>query len=289
MANLGILLSIVSLVGWGFGDFFIQRASRALGSLRALFSIALLGSLITFPFAAPHLVALFHHPEIWILVLTSSFGFVPALLYFESLKKGKLTVVEPMLSLELPVTIGLAIGFRGEHLNGLQIAGIIAAFLGILLVATKKFDKRPSGRFFEAGVLAGLGAAFGLGLGNFMTGVLSQDVGPIETIWFSRTCFALLCFIALAFRGELKGFITDAKKAIGPIIGQTAFDMTGWVAFAFATTMIPISIATTISETYIILAALLGIIVNKERLKRHQYFGIALAVTGALVLSYATS
>ncbi|MDI6821251.1 MAG: hypothetical protein QMD65_03755 [Patescibacteria group bacterium] len=47
-----------------------------------------------------------------------------------------------------------------------------------------------------------------------------------------------------------------------------------------------ISIATTISENYIALTVLLGVFINKEKLQRHQFFGIAIAIISVLVLSY---
>ena len=46
-------------------------------------------------------------------------------------------------------------------------------------------------------------------------------------------------------------------------------DNLAWVAFAYATLYVPIAIATGISESYIALAAALGIIINKEKLKKH--------------------
>jgi drug/metabolite transporter (DMT)-like permease len=59
-----------------------------------------------------------------------------------------------------------------------------------------------------------------------------------------------------------------------------------WVSFAKATTFIPIAIATTISESYIALAVLLGLFVNREKLRTHQILGITLATFGVIILAY---
>lgn len=78
------------------------------------------------------------------------------------------------------------------------------------------------------------------------------------------------------------------KANPGPIIGQSILDNTAWVAFAFATIFIPISIATTISESYIALAVFLGIFINREKLRPHQMIGVVLALVGVIALSALT-
>lgn len=287
MHSFGILLAFMALVGWGFGDFFIQKASRRIGAAKALFFITCIGSLVLLPFVAPQLPEIFAaRPQIWFLVLTSALGFFPAILYFEGLKRGKLTVVEPVLSLELPITIGLSLAFLHEHVSLIQSLAIVAVFIGIILVVTKHLPSFRAKASLERGALFGLAGAFGLGLGNFVTGVFSQSVGPLVTVWFSRTCFAVYAFALLAYQRETTHLFSDFRKSVRVILTESAFDLTAWLSFAFATTLIPISIATTISETYIALAVLLGILVNHEKIRRHQAIGICLAVVGAVVLAY---
>jgi len=50
-------------------------------------------------------------------------------------------------------------------------------------------------------------------------------------------------------------------------------------------TALPISIATTISESYVILAALLGYVIGKERLTSHQKTGAVVAIFSVIILS----
>lgn len=69
------------------------------------------------------------------------------------------------------------------------------------------------------------------------------------------------------------------------ILCQSMLDTAAWTAYAYAMTLIPIAIATTISETYIAVAVLLGIKVSKERLKSHQKIGVIMAITGVILLS----
>lgn len=289
MASFGIALSFLALLGWGFGDFFIQRAARSIGSLRALFFIAASGAMILFPFVVRDLPAIFTSSSpFWIIPLTSAFGLLPALAFFEGLRVGKITVVEPILILELPITVALSVFIRQEHIQLLQTMAIALVFAGMMLVVMKRLPHFRKSLALERGALFALAAACGLGLGNFIVGVSSQNVGPMVTIWFSHFCFAAYCLILLILRHETKGLLRAFWNAKSKIASQVAFDLTAWLSFAHATTLIPISIATTISEAYIILASLLGIFVNHERIKKHQWIGIALAVLGALTLSFSS-
>ena len=54
------------------------------------------------------------------------------------------------------------------------------------------------------------------------------------------------------------------------LLGMSIFDNLAWICYAGAATLIPIAIAVSISESYIALTAMLGILINKEKLMRHQ-------------------
>lgn len=91
--------------------------------------------------------------------------------------------------------------------------------------------------------------------------------------------------IYLSLKGDASSLVSDIRKYPKRIIGQSILDNAAWVAFATATTFVPIAIAATISESYITLAVLLGVLLNREKLKAHQIAGVLLAIIGVLVLS----
>ena len=63
-------------------------------------------------------------------------------------------------------------------------------------------------------------------------------------------------------------------------------DNTAWIAFAFAMTFSNIGIVVALTESYIVIAVLLGVFVNKEYLRMHQKIGVAIAVASAIALSF---
>ncbi len=285
---MGILFAFGALLSWGFGDFFIQRSSRAIGIWKALFFIGISGIVVLFPFIVGEIGDLFASPRnLGILSLAGAVVLFTALFEFESLRKGKLAIVEPVLGLELPITIGLATLMWGELISLPQLLLSFVTFVGIVLVVTRhhshlRYHERIK---IEKGViLAGIGA-IGMGLFNFLVGVGSQETSPLLTVWFTNLFFTAVCFAYLAHKNALKELISDVRAHPIPIISVCFFDNVAWVFFAVATTLIPIAVATTISESYIVLTVLLGLFINKEKLKWHQYFGIAITIASIIFLS----
>jgi len=284
--SVGIILAFVALFSWGFGDFFIQKTTRLVGSFRALFFIGFVGFLALFPFVINDLPNL-TTPDITLLVVLGIVVLFGALFDFEALRQGKIAIVEPIIGLELPMTVGLGLIFLGESLSIIQALLILTVFIGITLsVTTHHGHLRYHKRIFEKGViLAGIGA-IGMALTNFMVGVSSSELTPLLAIWFAHTMLALSCGGYALFSGQFKGTMSIIRKHPVPIVGQSILDNLGWISYASATTYLPLSITTTISESYLALAVLLGIFINKEKLKSYQLIGVLLATLGVISLSF---
>lgn len=290
MLNPGIILSFVALFAWGFSDFFIQKTVRQIGIWKSLFFIGILGSGCLFLFIQKELLTVISQPtNLYLLILLAIVSIIFVLFYLLALKKGKIAVVDPLEGLELPLTVGLSVVLAGEHLSLLQVVLVALTFLGIIFAIAKEKKHLDVRRWVveKGAILAGIGA-IGMALTNFLTGISSQQTSPLITIWFTHTLFVIVAGVYLLFSGEFKVLIEDIKRNSSIIFFQSVLDNIGWIAFAFAMTYVSISIATTISESYIALGVLLGVFINKEKLKRHQFFGIILVIVSILVLSLIT-
>lgn len=285
----GVLWALVALVGWGLGDFFIQRGTRLVGLYQTLFIICAASTVLLFPFIhqdIAHLSAL----HIKNLLLLSVVIFAYALVLFEAFRRGKISVVEAVVGLELPLTVALGVFIGGEHMTPLQIALFLMVSGGILLAVTERIWTHKSRRsMLEKGALFALFGAALSALTNFSVGTNAQEVSPLMTIWFTHTILALMCLIAMLWRQEIKQLAYNIRRHPAPLLALCIFDNAAWIGFAFATTLIPISLAATISESYIALAALLGFFINKERLRPHQFAGIGIAIIGVIVLATTLS
>ena len=287
---LGILFAIGALLCWAFGDFYIQRTSRKIGIWKSLFFIALIGTLGIYPFIADDLVATLNNPgQLIIMTLAGVVMFFAALFDFEALKQGKFAIIEPILGIELPLTVALSIVLWEEKLSLQQVFLIGIVFLGLILAVTINTKHlQYHRRILEKGViLAGLGA-IGMGLTNFLAGVASQKVSPLMAYWFISLEIMIFCLIYILATKQLGTLIPDFKKHTSIILGEGILDNLAWIFFMSAVMYIPISIATTISESYIALAVFLGLVINKEKLKKHQKIGVALTVIGVIILAAIT-
>ena len=284
---MGIIFAFLALVSWGFGDFLIQRSARRFGDWTALFFISMVGTIGLLPFAWKGLSELSADPRaFWMLLGTSAALLVAALLEFEALRVGKLSVIESVWVLEVPVTAVLSAGVLGERLSVFQVACIAAAVFGIVLVSTKSFAALKLKEVVsERGVWLAVLAALSMGTVNFLFGVSARETDPMVINWFTSAFLAVATFAYLWRRGSLGEMVMRWRTNRRLVLSVGIIDNLAWVFFASSMLFIPIAVATGISEGYIALAALLGLAVNRERLTTHQLFGLVLAVAGAIALA----
>lgn len=285
---MGIIFAVLALFSWGIGDFLIQKSARKFGDWISLFYIEAFSTVALFPLVYKDLAGtLASKSDLLFLILTSVLLLFVAIFDFEALKRGKISVVEPIFALEVLITASLSIFVLKEALTSGQIFFIAALIIGIILVSVKSFHhlKHIS---FEKGIIFALIATAGMGVINFLFGVGSRLTSPILINWFTGVILMTATFLYLVINSKIPLMVDDFKKNKKLVLGVSFIDNFAWVAYSFSTLYIPIAIATGISESYIALAAMLGIIFNKEKLNRHQLFGLPLAIIAAVILAIIT-
>jgi len=215
--------------------------------------------------------------------------FFAAVFDFDALHDGKLAVVEPVIGLELPIIVLLSVTLRGEALSWLQLSLIACIFIGTTFVVTVRRIRWHRRIVLEKGfIYAGIGAV-GLALSSFLYGVASQESSAVLTVWFIHTLIALVCLVIMARRRALGSIAADLRRHGGVIAAMAVADNAAWLGYSQASTLIPISIATALSETYVAFTLILGVAVNREKFRRHQYVGAALAIMGLIALALFTA
>ncbi len=281
----GIIFALIALFAWGFGDFLIQRTTRLVGDWKALFYITLVGFVGLFSFIKAQISALTIY-DIMLLSIIGIVSFLASLADFEALKKGKISIIEPVFGLELPFIIAASIIFVKERPEAIQLALMALIFIGILLAITRCRFARNEYRFlFEKGTLLAVAGSIGIAATAVLVGISSRTLSPLTIIWFADGLIMVFSAFYLIKMGSFRHFWKDLHTHPVPIIGQSVLDNVAWVSFGFATSIIPISITSAISESYIILAVLLGILINREKLRTHQKIGILLAIVSVILLS----
>ena len=290
------------MLAWGLGDFLIQKSTRRMGTISqklsslffsrndekysiwiVLFYICGFGAIVLTPFVWNE-IGLLGAGEIWLLFLIGLVMLAAALLDFEALKIGKISVVEPVFALEIPAVMVLTSLFLSEVLTIRQYFLIFVLVVGIIFISIRDFGRLK--RFvFERGVGLAVAATIGMGLADFLVGFGSRAISPLMTNWFLNIFITTVTLGYLASAGKLKVTWDYARENRKLIFNTCFFDNLAWVTYAYSMVLIPITIATAISESYIAIGAILGFVYNKEKLARHQWAGLVLTMMAAIILA----
>lgn len=288
MSSIGVTFALLALLCWGIGDFLIQRSTRKFGDLIALFYISSFATVVLLPFVAGDLRALgWMGAEMGVLVLASAVLLVASLLDLEALRVGKISVVESAYALEVPIVAVLSAFLIQERLTPAQgiLVGMVA--VGVILVATKSLGHVRSVRW-ERGVVLACFATVAMAFVNFLFGVGGRMTDPLLINWFTGTFVAAASLGLILAQRNGRAILLDARRSWKLALSVSAIDNGAWIFYTFSMAHIPITIATGISESYIAVAALLGVIVNRERLRRHQYAGLVITILAAVGLAFLT-
>ena len=288
--GIGIGLSFLAMLCWGFGDFLIQKSTRKVGNWETLFIMSLFGAIVLSPFVAKSLPAILtsSNDALTVLMIASVVLFFAALIDFEGLRVGKLAIVEPIWSFEIPVTAFMAFLIIRERISMIQFILVLLLLIFLVLVAFK--EKQLKRKFFlEKGVIIAFLGAIAMGCANFFMGWAGRASDPLMANFFTDTVLVIITGSVLLIGGKLSRLISDARKNISVLLPMSIADKVAWVAFVFSMSLAPMAVATALSESYIIIAVILGIFVNKEKLHTHQKIGLVGAIITAIVLAVITS
>ncbi|MFH0987959.1 MAG: DMT family transporter [Parcubacteria group bacterium] len=288
--SLGIALAFAAMLLWGFGDFLIQKSTRKVGDWETLLFITLFGAVVLLPFVWNDLPSLFNGDyKVLVVILIASISlFAAAIIDFEALRKGKLSIVEPLWSLEVPIAAFFAFFLISERISWLQTIFIVGLLVCLMLVSfrEKKFNRAV---LLEKGAILAIAGAILMGSANFFMGWGGRVSNPLMVNFCADVFMLVASIIYIVARHKVNCLFCDFKNSYKLLVPMALLDNSAWIAYVLAMTLAPIAVATALSESYIIIAVLLGLFMNKERLQLHQKIGLVGAVVSAIVLSMITS
>ena len=198
------------------------------------------------------------------------------LFFFRALERGDLAVVAPIIGLEGGIA-ALAVFAFGERVGAVVVLGLAIALLGGCLSAA-------AGR-----------AAHGRGraAGGGRRGLLRRDVralrrrgGPRARVGRRRGPPQRADAAGGARRVAPRAASPPAPSG-GGCSALGVVDATAFVAYSWAASRGPVSVAAVVAGQFSTLSAVVGIVLLRERLRPHQYVGIALAGAGTALLALA--
>lgn len=279
-----IALALAAALAWGVTSYASAPAARSAGVACALAWSALIAPAILWPIA----LVLSGVPDpsgsdlAWAGVF--GLGLVGALgLGFLAMTLGRVAIVATVISTDgaMAATVSIA---RGETVGGLVLAGLTVIVVGVLLAVSGGGASEEGPRRDGLAALAALGSAT-----CFATTFLSAgEVGTLQPVWLvglGRIVPLLLVSLPVlvmtrAARPPRGAWPWIVVNAIGDVLGFTAYASAARHNLA---------VAAVVASEYAVVTVVLGVVLLGERLRPHQWAGVAIALAGIAVVAVAAT
>lgn len=283
-----MIYGLLAAVGWGLADYSGAIAGRRIGSVPAV----VLGQVLSAAFMTALVVATSGDVGTvapW-LELVAANGIVTATAYathYRALQLGPVAVVSPIGGTYALPAIVLAVVVLGERPSGLALVGAVVTVTGVVLTSTNLRALRAGLRGHAPGLWWAIVSALGFGVAAFLLGVAARELGWVVGLWASRSAQVLAYvplvlvrrreFVALRGRPEVGAGIAVALAAgAADVLGVTTYSIGSELGF--------ISIVVAASAVFPAIAVGLSIVFLRERLVPNQWLGVALVLSGLVLL-----
>jgi drug/metabolite transporter (DMT)-like permease len=277
----GVVLALLSAIGFGVSDFVGGIASRGVTALRVV--------LVSYPIVMVLLgvvAAIVGGPISAGAVIWGSLGGIGQACgvwwLYASLGAGPISVVSPLtavLTAAVPVGVGVALG---ERPGVVAVAGVALAMVAVVLVSRQATDEDVTPHRFTKSVAAltvGSGVAFGL---NFV--LIHQ--APVESrLWpllFARISASTLVIVVAAASQNLR---LPSGKSLRLALTLPLLDAGANVAMLLALHASLLSLTGVLISLYPASTVVLAMVVLRERVTRWQTLGMALAAASVAMIA----
>ncbi|MEO6204721.1 MAG: DMT family transporter [Mycobacteriales bacterium] len=273
-----VLLALLTAACYGVANYvgpLLARTNPLAGVLVVGQVVGVLGALVLFA------VDGFGHPGrsgILLGVAAGLFNGVAIAAFFRAASVGSISIVAPIGSTGaiVPVVVGIATGDRPSML---QLVGIPLAVLGAALAAA-----RPAQRGDEVTVTgAGLALVSAVLFGGFLTVfAAASEHGTTAAVLTSRIALLtatvlVVAVVRLPWRLPLPG----ARAAVVPGL----LLVIGTIAYGVATTQGLLSVVSVLATLAPVVTVALAVLLLGERLTGRQRVGVAVALSGVVLLA----
>ena len=288
----GVLLGVATAVSWGSADFLARFASRTVGSVRALLGMQFWGAIFVtiLLFFAHDWGHLFDgsgwQPWAW-GILAGAINTFAMLALYRAFEIGKLSLVGPVSASYPALTVVLSF-FSGERLTLLRAFGIVAALLGVLLVAAGEKSPANSNSSEKSKGIAGLGwaiaASLSFGLLFWLLGLrMIPRTGALATVWMIRITGTVLTFVVvIAQKIPLR---IKNKQTSAQLYGMGCLDTGAFALSNLGMRIEQVAVVSVLGSLYGAVTVALAATFLKERIAPLQWTGIASIFLGVALMN----
>lgn len=280
---LASVISLLAAAAYGVGDFFGASATRRSHPILASF----IGQIFYATVAVIGLVVFggtwSEEAGLWGLATGASEA-VGFLVFYYALSVGNVSLVAPLVSViyaTVPVIWGIA---TGEQLTGYQQVGLVLGLLAVLALSKEPASEESNSKrplLYVLGLCLIGGVMWG-----FSTVALSyvpDDSGMVPILVAGFTALAMLSTAVLVTRKNV--WPKFSIGAISPSIWSGALFGVANLLIITALRVGSLTLVGMLTALYPLATVILSRIVFKEHITKLRWFGIALAVVAAALLS----
>jgi len=277
-----VLLALLASGFIGISDFFGGTASRTHSSLQVtvVLHVATLATLVPIAIVLGASDLTLHDAAIGAASgLATGVAYVG---FFAAIGHGRIGIVVPVsaaMTALLPTVVGIA---EGNALPTLTAIGVLCALMSIPLIAYEVGHDEASSDDWTVARQIAVSVLCGVGFGAFFVciGHTSQDAGLWPTVGNLVVAATVTGAIAIA-RGVIPGSGSIPRLAVA-----------GGVALGIADTCLttalqrgPLTVASVLGNLYPLVTIALGVALLGERIRPWQGAGIALAISGVVMIA----
>lgn len=282
---LGLALALGTALTGGLSDFLGGTTSRRIGTLQFMFATQLAGLVV-----AGGWVAISGAPVPGVAALAAATGAGLSLMvglaaFFQAMVVGTMSIVAPISAtgVVVPIVVGIA---RGERLGAVQIVGMLAAIVGIVLAARPPRERERAPGLSAPGE-SGLGLALLAALGGGVSLWLMAPASRGGVAWAVLTGRAIPFFMLAAAIGIRRMSLRPAleTRIARSVVSSSLLAFSAVALYGFATLQGPLAIVSVVASLYPVVTVLLAYRVLGERIHLAQQVGIATVLVGVVLMS----
>jgi uncharacterized membrane protein len=204
---------------------------------------------------------------------------------FKSFEVGQLSIVSPIASSYPALSTVLAVMLLNETVSPIQLVGILAILIGIIMVSVQNRSKIVSnGRTFATGVGYAVLSFALMGLLYFGLKVPVVSLGGFLPVLVIRWESAVILTVALALASTRT--IIHGRRSLLAVAIVGVVDSVANVAYNLGISIGTVAVISTLSGLFSAVTVLLACVFLKERLAKHQGVGFLAILIGVAVIGY---
>lgn len=284
---MAIILGLMTFIGWGSGDVFTIISSRKVGANLTTFWVffcSFLFSLLFIPFV-PHDFALITLPLLFFNIFLGILYIAGNLLIAEAFRFSSAPLVGIIIqSFPAAVLVLSTLVFK-DVITLTQIIFIIITFIGVTLCSVDIKSLLNSQKIIDKGTILALVAMVFLSIYFTFTRVLINQYGWFLPNFISTACFPIILLFFKKRKEKLvvpKGAMTLLAIFMASILIRAGdFALNYGLSIPGAGTIVA-----SLSGAAPVLFITLSYLIFKDKITKQQLIGMAIALTGILLLTF---